>query len=74
VWAPLSTGSQVLAGAQSSAGSPQGHSFFQAFTYSGVGSLPWAAGAQPALPWSSPWAAGESLLWRLEHLLPLLLH
>ncbi|GAB0182767.1 mitochondrial enolase superfamily member 1 [Grus japonensis] len=25
-------------------------------------------------PWSSPWAAGESLLWCLEHLLPLLLH
>jgi len=37
--------------------------------------LPWHAGAQPASPWSSSWAAGEkSLLWRLEHLLPLLLH
>ena len=35
---------------------------------------PRAAGGQPASPWSSPWAAGESLLWRLEHLLPLLLH
>jgi len=36
--------------------------------------LPWAAGAQPASPWSSPEAAGESLLQCLEHLLPLLLH
>ena len=35
---------------------------------------PWAAGAQPASPWSAPRAAGEPLLWRLEHLLPLLLH
>jgi len=31
---------------------------------------PWAAGAQPALPGSAPWAAGESLLQQLEHLLP----
>jgi len=35
---------------------------------------PWAAGGQAASPWSSQWAAGESLLWHLEHLLPLLLH
>jgi len=35
---------------------------------------PWAAGAQPASPWSSPQAAGEPLLWCLEHLLPLHLH
>ena len=35
---------------------------------------PWAAGGQPASPWSSPRAAGESLLRRLERLLPLLLH
>jgi len=36
---------------------------------------PWAAGGQPASPWSSSLAAGEkSLLWHLEHLLPLLLH
>jgi len=35
---------------------------------------PWAAGAQPASPWSAPQAAGEPLLWRLEHLLPFLLH
>jgi len=66
-WAPLSTGPQVLAGACSSAGSPQGHSFLQASTCSAVGSLsqatggyllhcgpPWAAGGQPAPPWSSP--------------------
>jgi len=31
---------------------------------------PWAAGAQPASPQSAPQAAGEPLLWRLEHLLP----
>ena len=35
---------------------------------------PWAAEGQPASPWSSPWAAEESLLWCLERLLPLLLH
>jgi len=42
-----------------------------------MGSLPnlfhygpsWAAGAQPASLRSAPWAAGESLLWRLEQLL-----
>ena len=34
---------------------------------------PWAAGGQPASPQSSPWAAGESLLCYLEHLLHLLL-
>ena len=36
--------------------------------------LPWAAGEQPDLPWSFPRAAGESLLWHLEHLLRRLLH
>jgi len=84
VWAPLSTGPQVLPGACSSAGSPQGHSFLQASTCSGVGSLPratggyllhcgppWVAGEQPAPPWSSSRAAREgSLLQCLEHLLP----
>jgi len=30
---------------------------------------PWAAGGQPASPWSLSRAAGESLLWRLEPLL-----
>jgi len=36
---------------------------------------PWTAGTQPASPWSSSRAAREgSLLWHLEHLLPLLLH
>jgi len=66
-WASLSTGPQVLAGACSSVGSPRGHSLLQASTCSGVGSLPWAtggyllyrgplwaAGRQPASPWSSP--------------------
>jgi len=65
-WAPLSTGPQVLAGACSSTGSPQGHSLLQASTCYGVRSLPraaggdllhhgppWAAGEQPASPWSS---------------------
>jgi len=31
---------------------------------------PWAAGTQPAPPWSTPWAAEEPLLQCLEHLLP----
>jgi len=35
---------------------------------------PWAAGRHPASPRSTPWAAGESLLWCLEHPLPLPLH
>jgi len=35
---------------------------------------PWAAGEQPASPWSSPQAARKPLLRHLEHLLPLLLH
>jgi len=65
-WAPLSTAPQVLAGACSITGSPRGHSFLQASTCSGMGSLPqatggyllhcgppWAAGGQPASPWSS---------------------
>jgi len=43
-WAPLTTGPQVLAGACSCAVSPQGHSFLQASTFSGVGSLPRATG------------------------------
>jgi len=37
------------------------------------GGPPWAARAQPASPWSAPWAVGEPLLWHLEYLL-LLLH
>jgi len=40
VWAPLSTGPQVLPGACSSAGSPWGHSIFWASPCSGVGSSP----------------------------------
>jgi len=64
-WAPLSMGPQVLAGACSSAGSRWGHSFLQVSTCSGVRSFPrtaggyllhrgppWAAGGQPASPWS----------------------
>jgi len=43
-WAPLSIGPQVLAGACPSTGSPWGHSFLQASTCFGVGSLPWATG------------------------------
>jgi len=88
VWASLSTGPQVLSGACSSTGSPRGHSFLQASTSCGVGSLPWAtggdllhcgppwtAGREPASPWSSSGAAREgSLLRHLKHLLPLLLH
>jgi len=84
VWAPLSMGPQVLPGACSNVGFPQGHSFLQASTCSGVESLPqatgrdllnrgppWAARGQPASPWSSSRAAREgSLLRHLEHLLP----
>jgi len=65
-------------------GSPWGRSFLQAFTCSGMGSLPWAtggyllhhgppwtAGGQRASPWSLAQAAREeSLLLHLEHLLP----
>jgi len=71
----------------SSTGSPQCHSLLWASACSGVWSLPWAAGryllhrgppwaagTQPAPPWSAPGASGESLLGHLEHLLPLLLH
>ena len=36
--------------------------------------LHWAAAGQPASPWTSPQAAGETTLQCLEHLLPLLLH
>ena len=77
---------QVLPGACSIVGSPRCHSLLWTSTCSGVGSSitaggsllhcgpPWAAGGQPASPWSSPQASGESLLWRVEHLLPFLLH
>ena len=48
-------------------------SFFQGTsTCSGMWS-PWAAVWKSASPWSFPWAAGESLLCILEHLLPLFL-
>jgi len=84
VWAALSMGPQVLAGACSSTDSPRHHSLLQASTCSGVGSLPraaggyllhrgppWAAGGLPASPRSAAQAAREeSLLWCLEHLLP----
>jgi len=65
-WAPLSMGPQLLAGPCLSVGLPWGHSFLQAYTCFAVGSLPWAAvgdlfhcglpwaaGGQPASPWSS---------------------
>jgi len=43
-WAPLSMGPQVLAGACFSVGPPQGHSFLQASTCSGMGSIARATG------------------------------
>jgi len=65
-WAHLSMGLQVLAGTCSSTASPQGHSFLQESTCSGMRSLshttggyllhrgpPWTAGGQPASSWSS---------------------
>jgi len=87
-WAPLSLGQQDLPEDCSSAVSPWGHSFVQAFICSGMGSLPWATGGyllhhrlpwtargQAASPWSSARAAREDpLLQHLEHLLPLFLH
>jgi len=83
-WAPPFTCLQVLAGACCSMGSPWGHSFLQASTCSGVGSLPratggdlldcgppWSTGGQPASPPSSSRAAREgSLLWYLGQFLP----
>ena len=76
-------GPQVLPGACSSVGSPQGHSLLQVHPPAPVwgppwaaagGYLlhcgpPWAAGAQPASSWSSAQAAEESLLWHLPLLL-----
>ena len=78
-------GPQVLAGACSSTGSPQGHSLLQASTCSSVGS---STGCRwrSAPPWTtmgcrgtacltmvcSTGCRGKSLLWCLEHLLPLL--
>jgi len=59
-WASLSMGLQVLAGAYSSVGSPQGHSFLQASTCSGLGSLPQATGGS-LLHHGPPWAAGRQL-------------
>jgi len=56
-WVPLSTGPEVLAGACSSVGFPQGHSFLQASTYSCVGSLPRATSGY-LLHHGPPWAAG----------------
>jgi len=82
LWAPLSTGPQVLAGACSSTGSPRGHGLLWSSSCSSVGSStgcgwgsapPWATmgcKGQPASPWSAPRATGEPLLRCLEHLLP----
>jgi len=51
-WAPLSTGPQVLPGACSSVGSPQGHSLLWVSTCSGLGS---STGCRwiSAPPWAS---------------------
>ena len=82
--APLSTGPQVLAGACSSSGIPQGHSLLWAYPPALVWSRPWAAGGY-LLHSGPPWAADNtlphhglhhelqgksSLLWCLEYLLP----
>jgi len=84
-WAPLSMDPQVLPGACSSTGFPWGQSLLQGTsTCSSVGSLPratggdlihrgppWAAGGQPALPWSSSQAGRQGCLLRhFGHLLP----
>jgi len=57
-WAPLFKGPQVLAGACSSAGSLQGHSFLQASSCSSMGSLPSATGGD-LLHQGPPWTAGR---------------
>jgi len=79
-----SMGLWVLPEACSSMGSPQGQSLLwahpPALVFHGLqcGYLlhcgpPLDAAGQPASPWSSPWAAGESLLRCLERFIPLLL-
>jgi len=60
VGSSLSMGPQVLAGTCSSTGSPRGHSFLQAPTCFGMGSLPRAAGGD-LLHHGPPWAAGNNL-------------
>lgn len=72
MWAPISMRLQILSGACSIAGFPQGNSLHQANSLSSLESTvgckwichgpPWAAGGQHPSPWSSPWAAGASLL------------
>jgi len=54
----VSMGSQALPGACSSMGSPWGHSLLQAYTCSGMGSLPWATG-EYLLHNGPPWIAGQ---------------
>jgi len=73
-WAPLSPWGHRFCQEPAPARVP--HEFTASFGHplAPVWGPPWAAGGQPASPWSSPWAAGESLLRRLEHLLPLLHH
>jgi len=58
VWAPLSTGLQVLPGASFSTGSPV--SQLPSDIHLLHCGSPWAAGGQPASPLSAPQAAGES--------------
>jgi len=69
----LSTGPQFLPESRFMVGFPWCHIFLPAYPPAPVWGLPCAAVAQPASSWSSPWAEGESLLWHLEHLIPLLL-
>jgi len=60
-WAPFSTGPQVLAGACSSVGSPQGHSFLWASACSGMGSSP-GCRWRSAPPWTSMVCRGTAFL------------
>jgi len=66
-------GPQFLPGACSSMGSPLAAASFKAHPPAPAWGPPRTARGQPASPWSSLWAARESLLRCLEHLLPLLL-
>jgi len=55
-------------------GSPLAADSVKAYLPAAVWGPTWAARMQPALSWSSPWATGDSRVWHLKSLLPLLLH
>lgn len=80
VWAPVSKRPQVLPGACSNAGLPWGQSPLWVSTCSIMGSssapprTSTACRGTASSPWSSSQASGESQLWCLMHLFPLLFY